>query len=230
MKAVLLSAGYGTRLKPLTDTVPKCLVPVQSKPLLGYWLDLLLPKPIDQVLINTHYLAQKVKDFVQSSPWESVIKLVHEDVLLGTGGTLYRNRDFIKDGAFMVAHADNLTRFSVEDFIATHVRRKPGIEITMMTFQTDNPQSCGIVELDAANTVVGFHEKVAQDYGLHANAAVYIFEPAVLDFLISLNKEISDLSTEVIPHFLGRIQTYHNTDYHRDIGTVQSLALAEVEF
>jgi len=230
MKAVLLSAGYGTRLKPLTDTIPKCLVPVQNKPLLAYWLELLLPKPIDHILINTHYLAQHVEDYVQSSPWESAITLVHEERLLGTGGTLHCNRDFIKDGPFLVAHADNLTRFSVEDFIAAHERRKPGIDITMMTFQTDNPQSCGIVELDADNTVIGFHEKVAKDYGLQANAAVYIFEPSVLDFLVSLNKDVIDLSTEVIPHFLGRIQTHHNADYHRDIGTVQSLVLAEAEF
>lgn len=230
MKAVLLSAGYGTRLKPLTDTVPKCLVPVQNKPLLGYWLDLLLPTPIDQILINTHYLAKQVRDFVQSSSWESSITLVHEEELLGTGGTLHRNRDFIRDGAFLVAHADNLTRFSAVDFVKAHAQRKQGIDITMMTFKTDNPQSCGIVELDASNTVIGFHEKTAQDYGLHANAAVYIFEPSVLDFLSSLNKDIIDLSTEVIPHFLGRIQTYHNIEYHRDIGTTQSLVLAQAEF
>ena len=99
----------------------------------------------------------------------------------------------------------------------------------MMTFDTDAPQSCGIVE-EQAGVVVAFHEKVANPPGTRANAAVYIFEPEVLDFLASLGKPVIDLSTEVLPHFLGRIHTFHNTWYHRDIGTLASLALAEREF
>jgi mannose-1-phosphate guanylyltransferase len=230
LRALLLAAGLGTRLRPVTDTIPKCLVPIHRRPLLGYWLDLLLKDGIDRILINTHYLASAVRDYVAATPWHDRIQLVHEETLLGTGGTVLRNREFLSDGAFLVAHADNLTRFDVQAFLKAHRERPAGVEITMMTFHTDAPQTCGIVDLDTKGIVVGFYEKSAVPHGNRANAAVYIFEPSVIDFLTSLNKQVIDLSLEVIPRFLGRMHCFHNNDYHRDIGTLESLSLAEREY
>lgn len=230
MRALLLAGGLGTRLRPLTDKVPKCLVPIHGKPLLGYWLDLLFGSEVEAALVNTHYLPDPVRAFVAASPWRDRITLVHEDVLLGTGGTVLANADFFRDESFMVAHADNLTRFNVEDFIRAHNARPPGVAITMMTFATDMPQSCGIVEIDPAGLVSAFHEKVPDPPGNQANAAVYIFAPEVVGFIRSLGKPVVDLSTEVIPNFLGRIIPWLNEGYHRDIGTPESLARAEAEF
>lgn len=230
MRALLLAAGLGTRLRPITDHVPKCLVQVRGRPLLEYWLDLLLPAGIERVLLNTHYLPDRVREFVAQSPWRDRIDLVHEDVLLGTGGTVLRNRNFFGSNPFIVAHADNLTRFDVKAFIDRHRNRPPGTEITMMTFDTDVPRTCGIVGEDAQGVVTSFYEKVENPPGNHANAAVYIFESSVIDFLAGLGKEIIDVSTEVIPRYMGRICTFHNDDYHRDIGTPESLQLAEAEF
>ncbi len=230
MRALLLAAGLGTRLRPITDQVPKCLVPIHGKPLLGYWLDMLLPNGVERVLVNTHYLPDAVRKFVAASSWRDSIAMVHEDELLGTGGTVLRNRDFLANGPFMVVHADNLTRFNVGAFIRAHADRPAGVDVTMMTFDTDVPQSCGIVELDERGVVIKFHEKVAHPPSNHANAAVYIFEPSVIDFLASLGKAVIDISTEVLPRYLGRMQAFHNSDYHRDIGTLESLALAEREF
>ena len=230
MRALLLAAGLGTRLRPITDTIPKCLVPIHGKPLLGYWLDMLIPNGIDRILINTHYLPDAVRSFVVASRWKDAIDLVHEDELLGTGGTIVKNRSFFVEQPFIVAHADNLTRSDVNAFVAQHRARPAGVEITMMTFTTDVPQSCGIVELDGEGIVKAFHEKVSNPPSNQANAAVYIFEPTVIGYMESLRKPFVDVSTEVIPRFLGRIQTFHNTDYHRDIGTPESLAAAEREF
>lgn len=230
MRALLLAAGLGTRLRPITDDLPKCLVPIHGKPLLDYWLDMLLSNDVDRVLLNTHYLAEAVRHFVADSAWRDSIEIVYEDELLGTGGTVLKNRDFLSGGAFMVVHADNLTRFDVQAFIRAHEFRPDSVDITMMTFNTDVPQSCGIVELDDRGVVVRFHEKVSTPPSNHANAAVYIFEPSVIDFIESLGKPVVDISTEVLPHYLGRIGTFHNSDYHRDIGTPESLRLAEIEF
>lgn len=230
MKSLLLAAGFGTRLRPITDQVPKCLVPIQGKPLLGYWLDLLKPDISNPVLINTHYLAHHVENFIKTSPWQNGCKLVHETELLGTGGTVLQNEAFFENKAFLLAHADNLTRFDLKAFIAAHHKKQPQVEITMMTFDTDSPQSCGIVETNQDNIVIGFHEKVAKPPGIRANAAIYIIEPSIFMFLKSLNKKIIDVSTEVLPHYLNRIQTFHNANYHRDIGTPQSLQLAAEEF
>ena len=230
MRALLLAGGLGTRLRPLTNRVPKCLVTVHAKPLLGYWFDLLLSGNVVEVLVNTHYLPDPVRAYVNASPWRERVTLVHEDVLLGTGGTILRNRDFFRNEAFIVAHADNLTAFHIDAFIHCHLERPDDTAVTMMTFETDDPQSCGIVETNARGVVTAFHEKVTNPPGNQANAAVYVFEPSVIDFLDTLGKDVIDLSTEVIPHYLGHICTYHNTNYHRDIGTPESLAKAEREF
>lgn len=230
MRGLLLAAGLGTRLRPFTDRIPKCLVPIRGRPLLEYWLELLLDDAIEKVLVNTHHLPEAVREFVSESPWRDRITLVHEEVLLGTGGTILRNRDFFCGQPFLVAHADNLTRFDVTAFLHRHAHRPGGTVMTMMTFDTDSPQSCGIVEEDDRGVVIGFHEKVRQPPGNRANGAVYVFEPDILDFLDSVKKDVIDLSTEVIPHFIGRICTYHNSVYHRDIGTLESLRRAEAEF
>lgn len=230
MRALLLAAGLGTRLRPLTDRVPKCLVPIRGKPLLGYWLDLLLPAGIEKVLVNTHYLPDTVKRFVAESPWRDRIVLAHEEQLLGTGGTVLANRDFFADQAGLVAHADNLTRFDVGAFLRRHARRPAEALITMMTFQTDMPRASGIVEEDELGIVTAFHEKVADPPGDRANAAVYIFEPEVVEFMQRLGKPVVDLSTEVVPAFVGRICTFFNPGYHRDIGTPESLRKAELEY
>ncbi|MEO8040733.1 MAG: nucleotidyltransferase family protein [Betaproteobacteria bacterium] len=227
---MLLAAGFGTRLRPITDTVPKCLVPVRGRPLLEHWFDLLFSAGIERVLINTHYLPDVVRRFVAQSPWSSRVDIAYEETLLGTGGTVLRNREYFAGQSFMLAHADNLSSFDVHAFLARHQERPPGAEITMMTFDTDSPRSCGIVETDPQGLVTGFHEKVPDPPGRRANGAVYIFEPTILDFLRSLSKPVIDLSTEVLPRHIGRIFTFHNDDYHRDIGTPESLRLAESEF
>lgn len=229
MRALLLAAGLGTRLRPLTDTVPKCLVRINGTPLIDYWFDLLLRSSVERVLVNTHHLADAVRLHVAQSPWSDRIDLVNETSLLGTGGTILKNADYFKQRPFLVAHADNLTQFDLSKFIERHARRPVGIEITMMTFDTDTPQLGGIVKEDERGVVVEFHEKIVNPPSHHANAAVYIFEPKVLSFLAGLGNPVIDLSTEVIPHFLGKICTFENTVYHRDIGTIESLRTAERE-
>lgn len=230
MRALLLAAGLGTRLRPLTDTVPKCLVDIDGRPLLDHWLELLGRAGITEILVNLHHLPEAVTAFLSTVRHPVRVGVVDEPVLLGTGGTVLANRGFLRDEAALVAHADNLSLFDVDAFRQRFESRAEAIEITMMTFRTDRPQSCGIVELDAQGTVRGFHEKVAAPPGNLANAAVYILSPAVTAFLERLNKPVIDLSTEVLPHFVGRINTFENEVYHRDIGTIESLEIARREY
>jgi mannose-1-phosphate guanylyltransferase len=203
---------------------------IHGKPLLQYWLDLLLPNGISEVLVNTHHLAETVEAFCAASPWRKRIHLFHETELLGTGGTILANRRFLSGEPFLAAHADNLSRFSVQAFEETHCRRPAAAVMTMMTFESDVPSTCGIVETDADGLVRRFHEKVADPPGRRANAAVYIMQPELVDFLASFGRPFVDLSTDVIPPLLGRIATFHNADYHRDIGTIESLRRAETEY
>ena len=230
MRAILLAAGLGTRLGPLTKILPKCLMPVNGRPLLEYWLRSLDAAGVSEILVNTHHLPQLVRGWLSASRWAGRVRVVDEPALLGTGGTLVANRDFAQGEPLLLVHADNLCDAPLERFIAAHSQRAPGAVMTMMTFATDSPQTCGILELDANGVVLAFHEKVSRPPGNLANAAVYIVEPEVGDYASSLGKDEVDFSTEIIPHFLGRIQTWHNSGYHRDIGTVASLLAAQVEF
>lgn len=230
MRVLLLAAGLGMRLRPVTDTVPKCMVSISGKPLLGYWLELLSAAGVNDILVNLHYLPELVRAYLSTASYLAQVTTVHEEVLLGTAGTLLKNRAFFQDESVMLIHADNLSLFDMRKFIKRFNARGPGIEITMMTFHTDQPKNCGVVELDAGGVVMAFHEKVAAPPGNLANGAVYILSPAVMQFIAKLGKEIIDFSTEVLPHFLGRINTFHNGVYHRDIGTVESLNLAQSEY
>lgn len=231
MKALLLAAGLGTRLRPLTDTIPKCMVPIHGRPLLDYWLQLLTDAGVNEIAVNTSYLPDVVRDYVAQSPFRDAVRLVHEDALLGTAGTVRNNAEWLRsDAPFFVAHADNLTRFSMEHFTAAHNARPNGCDITMMTFETDHPQSCGIVELDAEGRVVAFHEKQPNPPCNLANAAVFIMQPSVLDMLDKMGADPIDISVDVLPHYLGKMSVWTNRDYHRDIGTLESLQKAEQEF
>ncbi len=230
MRALLLSAGLGTRLRPLTNSIPKCLVPIKGKPLMEYWLDMLCKEEITPVMVNLHYLSKEVEAYIETSPYRKSITTVDEEDLLGTGGTLLKNRNFFEKEPVFMAHGDNLSLFDMRDFVRAHDSRPGHCQITMMTFETDTPQSCGIVELDRDNVVCAFHEKVENPPGRLANGAVYILEPSVFDFLESLGKEVIDFSTEVLPHYMGRINTFHNGRYHRDIGTMESYLKAQKEF
>lgn len=228
--ALLLAAGIGSRLRPLTDVLPKCLMPVNGRPLLGYWLAMLRGAGIARIVVNLHHHADLVRGYVAQSPFAKLVSFAYEKKLLGTGGTLLANRPLLEGGPVLLAHADNLSLFEPRRFLERHAARPAAAVMTMMTFAATSPGSCGIVELDQAGLVRAFHEKVRQPPGNLANAAVYVVEPALFGFLQSLGKPFIDFSTEVIPAHLGRICTFHNDVYHRDIGTLASLARAQLEY
>ncbi len=230
MKALLLAAGFGTRLRPLTDSIPKCLVPIDGRPLMDYWLEMFYFANIKPVVVNLHYLSDVVFDYLKESRFKKNIIPVYEKKLLGTGGTLLENKAVFENDRVLMAHGDNLSFFDMDAFIKAHIQRPEKCEITMMTFDSDIPEHCGIVELDQDNVVCAFHEKVVDPPGRLANGAVYILEPSVINFLKNLGKKTIDFSTEVLPEYVGKIYTFHNYHYHRDIGTIDSYKRAESEF
>lgn len=224
MKAVLLAAGLGTRLRPITDHTPKCLVPINGQPLLDYWLEMLTDhSQIEHIYINLHYKAEQVREHI-ASKWSSQDNITcwYEPELLGTAGTLVENYQHIKDDDCLVIHADNFSLFSLNEFLQQH--QATNAAMTMMLFRTDHPQSCGIVELDENQKVIAMHEKVENPPGDLANAAVYVFSAQILEFIHS--KKLTDISNEVIPACLGNIKGWLNSIYHRDIGTPESYKIA----
>ena len=230
MRALLLAAGLGTRLRPITNSIPKCLVEINGRPLLDLWIELLSNGGITEILINLHYFPDVVRTYIESCRYPVNITTIYEESLLGTGGTLLKNRNFFQNDSCMLVHADNLSLFDVRAFVRQYEKREEGIEITMMTFNTTEPEACGIVELNDRGIVKAFHEKVENPPGFLANGAVYILSPSIMDFLANIGKQEIDFSTEVLPYFMGRINTFYNQIYHRDIGTIKSLKEARREF
>ena len=227
IRALLLAAGLGTRLLPLTEEWPKCLMPIGGRPLLEYWLQMLRLVNIQKILINTHFHADKVNEFLSRKHFLGWVNSVYELELLGTAGTIRENAEFFQGNAALIIHADNWCQCDLSAFINYHLYKRPAhCAVTMMTFDTCVPESCGIVEFDDEGVVIAFHEKIANPPGIRANAAVYMLEPEVLEWL-KRHPEVSDFSTEVLPRYIGRIATWHNTGVHRDIGTLPSLRAAQ---
>lgn len=227
MNALLLAAGFGTRLRPITDHTPKCLVTIGGVPLLDTWLFGLRKAGFERFLVNTHYLAPKVKSHLEAHPLRDRIEVVYEPELLGTGGTLRANQDFCSKGTTLVAHADNLCLCDWSAFLEAHRRRPEGTVMSMMTFKTPTPRTCGIVQLDERGVVQAFFEKHPSPPGDLANAAIYLLEPEVVRMLLQAEPPITDISTELLPKLLGKINTWHNADTVIDIGTPESLRHAD---
>ena len=228
-KALLLAAGLGTRLKPLTNQIPKCLVKVGNEPILGIWLNNLSKAGCESVLINTHYLSTQVEDYLKEKEFGSMeIITSYESSLLGTAGTLIKNLDFFVGCNSMFIHADNFTNTNLQEFMHFHINTTIPKKklLTMMTFKTDNPISCGIVRVDSEGIVEKFYEKDKNEHGNIANAAIYCFDDNLIGYLLSMNKKIYDFSKDVIPNILGQIQTYHTNSFLIDIGTFESLMKA----
>jgi mannose-1-phosphate guanylyltransferase len=227
LRALLLAAGLGTRLRSMTDECPKCLVPISGRPLLEHWLCNLYRCDIDQVIINLHHHRQLVETFLARAQFSGWVQGVVEDDLLGTAGTLRANAKYFSSGTMLLAHADNWCQCSFPDFFNFHKHhRPPNTVMTMMTFRTPDPKASGIVELDADGVVHNLHEKVSDPPGDLANGAVYLLEPDVLRW-VERRPQVYDFSTELLPEFLGRIATWENHGIHRDIGTVTSLLDAQ---
>ncbi len=171
-----------------------------------------------------------MEEWLGKSAFAGRVRTVYEDPILGTGGTLLQNRNFVGNEPVMLIHADNLCLADFSAYLRAHENRPPKTEITMMIFSTPTPESCGIVALDEEGVVQAFYEKVVNPPGNLANAAVYILQPVVIDFLAGLGKSFVDFSTEVLPFYMNKINTFFNTLYHRDIGTIESFLAAQWEY
>ena len=223
MKALLLAGGMGTRLKPLTDFLPKCLVPINGRPLIDYWISALVENNITEILVNTHYLSNLVKEYIENSTWKNFIYISYEPDLLGTAGTLLKNRSFFEQHDFLVAHADNMLNFNLNELFISHKNRSKETIATMLTFYTDEPQNCGVVSMDKDLIINAFDEKNPMLKGrLLANAAIYIFSDSIFEYFDNNAESFIDLSLDIIPKLMGKLNgCIHDGDIV-DIGNMSA--------
>lgn len=224
MRAVLLAAGLGTRLRPLTDRIPKCLVEVCGRPLLDIWLDAFDQAGVDEVLVNLHHLPEQVEEHLARRACGPVVRTVLEPELLGSAGTLRANRDFVGDDEmFLVVNADNLTDFDLRRLVDAH--RAGRAIATVTVFRSPRPSACGIVEV-VGDLVTGFEEKPAHPRSDLANAGLYAFDPDVIGLIEGPPPK--DIGFDLLPALVGRARALSlGGAYFSDIGTPEALARAD---
>ncbi len=219
MKAFLLAAGVGSRLRPITDTLPKCMVVIDDRPLLDVWLEAFDRAGIDEILVNLHHLPDVVRDHIAARPGPPVIRTFFEPELLGSAGTLAAYRHWV-DGEemFLACNVDNLTDFDVRSLIDEH--REHDAIATWTLFHSETPSAGGVVEVDGDGTVVGFVEKPSEPASDLTNAGMYAFHPSVLDEITGPTP--SDIGRHLLPRLVGRARAMLVEGYFRDIGTVEA--------
>ncbi len=228
MKAFLLAAGLGTRLRPLTDTVPKCLVPVAGRPLLDLWLDNFRRAGVDEVLVNLHHMPERVRSYLAAHRGDPRVRTSYEPILLGSAGTLAAGREFVgSDEVFLAVNGDNLTDFDLRRLVVA-LEAAPSAQAAIAVFHAPRPQACGILEVEDG-VVTSFEEKPAAPRSDLANAGMYAFRRPVLD-LVPETMPV-DIGTHLLPRLVGySVAVPVGEAFLIDIGTPEALARAEAEW
>jgi len=229
MKAFLLAGGRGERLRPLTDTTPKCLAPVAGRPLLAHWLALCRREGIGEVLLNVSHHVDAVYAFLAAEGSDLPrVTVVHEDAPLGTATSVRRQRAFVDgESDFWILYADNLSDLRTGAMRARHDAHADPLTIGL--FHTPHPTASGIVDLDASGRIIAFEEKPAAPTSDLANAGVYLARPSVFDAMPG-GDGLVDFGLHVLPALVGRMHGYIIPDFHEDIGTPDRLAHASARW
>ncbi len=224
MKAFLLAAGEGTRLRPITESIPKCLVPIRGVPLLSIWLRICREIGVDEVLINLHAHAKAVRQFLHQSDHGVSIRIAEEQTLLGSAGTLRSNRRWLVPGeAFWIFYADVLNRADLRSMLRLHEQRQPAA--TLGVYEVPDPGRCGIVSVRSDGVIDQFVEKPEKPEGNLAFAGLMIGTSAMLDAIP--DQVPVDIGTHVLPQLAGKMLAFPITDYLIDIGSVENYQRAQ---
>ena len=224
MKAFLLAAGYGTRLRPLTDSVPKCLLPIRGVPLLEIWLNNCRSAGITDVLVNAHAHVGAIREFAAEQKTRVRMRIAEEPDLLGSAGTLAENREFVAgEEFFFVLYADVLTNLDLSRMLAFHQQKH--LAATLGICQVADPSRCGIVDFDENAVVRSFVEKPACPSSNWAFAGVMVAGPELLNHLP--RRRPADIGFDVLPEIPGKMAAYTISEYLLDIGTLSNYQNAQ---
>jgi mannose-1-phosphate guanylyltransferase len=227
MKAFLLAAGVGSRLRPITDTVPKCMLVIDGRPLLDIWLDAFDRAGVDEVLVNLHHLPDVVRSHLDRRAGPPVVRTSFEPELLGSAGTLAANRAWVGgEEMFLACYADNLTDFDLRSLVQAHQEHGPVATLTV--FHSERPSAGGVVELERSGTVIGFVEKPRNPASDLVNAGMYAFHPDVLDEIGAAPPR--DIGYDLLPRLVGQARAIPVEGYLRDVGTIEAYQQAQQEW
>jgi NDP-sugar pyrophosphorylase family protein len=246
MKAMILAAGVGSRLDPLTRNVPKPLVPIVNRPVMEYLVELLKKHGFNEIMVNLHYLGDYIEQyFGDGSKWGVRIYWSKEDQLWGDAGSVKRVEEFFKDDTFIVIGGDDLTDMDLSRLLNTH-REKKALSTIALSL-VDDPSEYGIVLMNEDSRITRFLEKPKAEviFSNTANTGVYVFEPEIFDLiprgtfylfgkqvfpmLLEQRKPLYGHLTAAYWKDVGNLRVYRQTHYDVLAGRVNAaLPLQEV--
>lgn len=234
MKALILAAGLGTRLRPLTEHIPKAMVTIANKPMIDYSLKTCQEASIKEIAINLHYFPEIIKNFVQSHVTPPTkITFSYEKDLLENAGALIKLKDFfINDKTFVVIASDNLTDIDLQKMIAFHKEKKA--LVTIATTKADDVTKYGIISTDENDQITNFQEKptLQEAQGDQIATCVYVFDQKIFDLLPSKPQKIH-FGKEIFPQLLAAklpLYAYQHPDYWNDVGNPNNYLQANFDF
>ena len=226
MKAIILSAGEGTRLKPLTESMPKVLLPINGKPMIEYTISWLKNYGITEIAINLHYLGNKIVEHLLDGKRYGVkIHYSREDTLLGTSGGVKKLQSYFTE-TFLVVYGDVLTNFSLNEMIEFHKDMESVATLSLIEMR--NRKDVGRVLTDESGRIQSFIEKPTTSKWMFGNGGIYILEPEIFNYIPD---GFSDFAADVFPNMIaqgasvyGHLLTY--STYLSDVGTIRRYYMA----
>ncbi|WP_039657241.1 sugar phosphate nucleotidyltransferase [Clostridium tyrobutyricum] len=227
MKALLLAGGRGTRLRPLTDNIPKPMVPIMGKPLLERTILKLKESGIDEIVISTCYKSNYIQNTIGDGHNLGIkVNYISEDIPLGTGGAIKNSEKFFND-SFIILNSDIVCDIPYDKFIKYHKDKHAQVSIAMT--KVKDPSQYGVIEFDKDNYITAFKEKPkpGETNSKWINAGIYIFEPEVLheipqNTVVSIEKDTYPILLEK----KYKMAAYQYSDYWIDIGTIKKYITA----
>ncbi len=231
MKAVVMAGGEGTRLRPLTSSRPKPLVPILNKPCMQHTIELLKRYGITDIVVTLYYLADEIEGYFGDGS-ELGVNLIYtvEDTPLGTAGSVKKAEEYLKDDTFIIVSGDALTDLDVEKALAYH-REKQSVA-TLVLQHVDNPLEFGVVITDDNGRIRRFLEKPSwgEVFSDTVNTGMYILEPSIFEYMQP--DKSYDWSQDIFPQILAEEKPmfgYVLGEYWTDVGSLQQYRQAQYE-
>ncbi len=223
MKAMILAAGLGTRLRPLTEEISKPMVPIVNRPVMEHIVELLAHHGFREIYVNLHYHPQAITDyFGDGRKWGVSITYSYEEELMGTAGGVKKLEKELGEGTFLVISGDALTDLDLTSLVTFH--RERGGMATLVVTPVEDPSKYGVVIVEEDGRITGFQEKPRTEEARSrlANSGIYVFEPQVLDMIP--RGEFYDFGSQLFPRFLEEgipFYGYRHDDYWNDVGSIE---------